>query len=96
MNIFLALFAAIAQYFQGAFLLPKTKNAGAGDMAHMMQMQMRYVIPVVIFLIGLKFPAALGLYWTTMSLFGIVHEGVVRMRAQSLAESHGSPNTGKK
>ncbi len=95
-NIFLALIAAAAQYFQGALLMPKTQNAGAGDMAHMMQMQMRYVIPIVIFFIGLKFPAALALYWTTMSLFGIVHEGVVRMRARSLTESHGSGNEGKK
>jgi len=34
--------------------------------------------------IGIQFPAAVSLYWTTMNLFAIVHEMIVRKKAETI------------
>ena len=49
-----------------------------------MNMQMRYVMPVFIFFIGLRLPPAIALYWTTMNVFAIVHEAIVRKQAREM------------
>lgn len=42
--------------------------------------QMKYIMPVFIFFIALKFPAAVSLYWTTMNIFAIVQENIIRKK----------------
>lgn len=95
-SVTLAALAGLSQYFQVKFAHPPDKNHGSkavskkgkgtfgGDFQKMMKTQMQYVFPFVIFFIGLRFSAALTLYWTVMNLFAIVHEGIVRKRAQAL------------
>jgi membrane protein insertase Oxa1/YidC/SpoIIIJ len=58
------------------------------NLARSMNIQMRYVMPFFIFFIALKFSSALALYWTTMNVFAIVHEAIVRKRAQNF---YGNP-----
>ncbi len=93
----LAFLAAFSQFLQARFLMPKniSTEPKRDDMMSIMQKQMQYTLPAVIFFIGLNLPSALALYWTTMSIFGIVHEGVVRKRAESLT-SYGNNNGGTK
>jgi len=76
-----AALSAISQFWQIKLATPP-KNAitGKSDTQSMMQKQMLYVFPVIIFIIGFKLPAAVALYWTTMNLFAIVHEAIVRNR----------------
>jgi len=92
-NAVLAFLAAFFQFLQARLMMPQETRRD-NPMA-IMQKQMQYTLPVVIFFVGLQLPAALALYWTTMSIFGMVHEGVVRKRAESL-RAHGSDNGGTK
>ena len=82
----LAFLAALSQFFQMQLALPPVKKANQGDsfkdsLARSMNVQMRYIMPFFIFFIGLKFSSAIALYWTTMNVFAIVHEAVVRKKA---------------
>lgn len=82
-SIVLALIAAVLQYIQIALSLPpkpqKTENTPP-DTQGDIQRAMSYTLPLVIFIVGMKFIAALPLYWTVMNLTAIVHEGIMRRR----------------
>lgn len=90
-SIILAAAAALSQFIQLSRMpSPKSQNPKDVSFASVMQKNMRYTLPGIIFITGLSFPAALTLYWTTMSLFGIVHEEVMRKKALSLADTNGN------
>jgi YidC/Oxa1 family membrane protein insertase len=87
-NVGMALLAAISQFWQAKLAMPpKTqgfdKEKPGVEMASMMQKQMLYVFPILIFFIAYKLPAAVSLYWTSMNIFAIVHEAYVRKKASS-------------
>src|SRR3990167_6034209 len=87
----LALGSAIAQYFQGRQLIPKSedarglrqilKDAGRGKQADQSEVNAAvgrstlYILPVFVFVISLNFAAALPLYWLTGSLVAIWQQG---------------------
>jgi len=89
-NIVFALLAAISQFFQMQFTVPKTpKKDKASDsktpdfkdeLAKSMGMQMKYVMPVIIFFIAKSFPVVVSLYLITSSLFAIGQELYVRRK----------------
>ncbi|MEK7070126.1 MAG: YidC/Oxa1 family membrane protein insertase [Patescibacteria group bacterium] len=86
--------AAITQFFQMKLAIPPIKKHEMGNtfkdnLAKSMNVQMRYVMPVFIFFIGLKLSSAIAIYWTTMNVFAIVHEAIVRKKAEKL---YGEPN----
>ncbi len=68
-NIFLALLAGAAQYWQAKMMSvrqpPKAAGAGGKDesMMAMMNKQMLYMMPAMTVLIGFSLPAGLTLYW---------------------------------
>lgn len=83
-NIFLAGLASVSQFLQVKLAMPpKPNTSGKPDTGAMMQKQMLYMFPVLIFVIGFSLPAAVALYWTTMNVFAIVHEAMVRNRLQN-------------
>lgn len=94
----LAFLAGFSQFFQMKLALPpikkdKTKVGSFKDnLAKSMNMQMRYIMPIVIVFIGLKFSSAIALYWTTMNVFAIIHETVVRRKAKKIYEQADSNN----
>lgn len=75
----MSFFAAISQYWQMKFAMPPGTAPGAGET----QKIMAYVLPVVILIIGFSMPAAVSLYWTAMNVFAIIHEAVVRRKAEA-------------
>ncbi len=90
----LAVLAGISQYFQISLSIPQIKNdkkkgdaAPEGSLsAEVMQnmtSQMKYVMPVIITLVGLKLTAALTLYWVVSNIFGIAQELLVRRRLEA-------------
>ncbi|KKS14790.1 MAG: Sporulation associated-membrane protein [Parcubacteria group bacterium GW2011_GWB1_41_6] len=95
-NIFLALLTGVTQFFQMRLSFPpsgkkaepvKIKPAASSfkdDLSRSMSFQSKYILPGIIFLVALRSPAAVAVYWTTMNLFGIVHESVVRGKAKKL------------
>ncbi|MEI8337818.1 MAG: YidC/Oxa1 family membrane protein insertase [bacterium] len=83
-NIWMAIIAGIGQFTQAQIVSPKTKKSEKGsmseDFAHSMNMQMKYVFPVIILMIGAGLPSALPLYWASRSIFMSVQEFVVRRK----------------
>jgi len=86
--------AALTQFYQMKLAIPPIKKQDLGNtfkdnLARSMNVQMRYVMPFFIFFIGLKLSSGIALYWTTMNIFAIVHEAIVRKKA---GKTYGEPN----
>ncbi len=85
-----AFIAAVAQFFQVQMTMPKqekkkTETKSFGDeLSRSMSMQMKYVMPAVIFFIARSFPVVVALYLITSSLFAIGQEYYVK-RKRALA-----------
>jgi YidC/Oxa1 family membrane protein insertase len=84
----LALLAGITQFFQTKISLPAlpskkentpadTKPSFKDDFARSMQMQMRYVMPVIIFFVAYRFSATIALYFLVSNIMAIAQEFVV-------------------
>ncbi len=87
----LAGFAAVTQFFQMRLATPplakkdsSKKGSFQDDFARSMNVQMRYIMPIFVFFIAFRFSSAIALYWTTMNLFAIVHEIIVRSKAKKM------------
>jgi YidC/Oxa1 family membrane protein insertase len=50
------------------------------DFSRIMSIQMTYMLPLIIVFASLKFPAAVALYWITMTVFAIIHESWVKKK----------------
>lgn len=81
----LAIAAAVTNFFQIRFSMPAYTPPEKGkertlkdDFAKSMNMQMRYVFPVVVLFIAYSISGAIALYWTTSNLFMIGQELVLR------------------
>lgn len=82
-SVLFALFAGITQYFQIKYSLPplKARSGKASlkdDLARSFHIQMRYVMPIIVFSIAYAISAAVAIYWTTSNLFAIGQEIYVR------------------
>ena len=89
-SVVLAACAGITQYFQTDLSLgrqkkevtkntPTVKNASfQEDFAKSMQVQMRYVLPVMISFIAFNTSAAVALYWTVSNILSITQELFIR------------------
>ncbi len=94
-NYFLALLVGLTQFFQIKLTLPPLEpkdlsgeNSLQADFARSMNLQMRFVMPVIITVISSQFPAAVGIYWLTGNLFGIAHELFVRQKAKLILKNN--------
>ncbi|MFA5997179.1 MAG: YidC/Oxa1 family membrane protein insertase [Candidatus Paceibacterota bacterium] len=90
-SVILALMAAVAQYYQLKLSIPAmapaekdAKPSFKDDFARSMNVQMRYMLPVIVFGISYSFSAAIALYWTTSNLFSVGHELYVKRKAEEL------------
>ncbi len=87
-NVGMAAIAAASQFVQAKLATPPavkgSDSPNSSDFNSIMQKQMVYMFPVMIFLFSLKLPAAVSLYWTVMNVFAIVHEAIVRKKAEKL------------
>jgi len=95
-NIFLAFLAAITQFFQARYSFPKQdpkpKDANAkpsfkDDMMKGMSIQIKYVLPVVIFFIAYSLISAAAIYWTISNLFAIGQEVYIRNKIRKPEEA---------
>lgn len=81
----LAFIAAITQYYQIKLSLPvlplRDKNAKPSfkdDFARSFNLQMRYMLPIIVFIVSYIISAAIALYWATSNLFSVGHELYVK------------------
>jgi YidC/Oxa1 family membrane protein insertase len=90
-SILFALFAGTTQYFQIKYSLPplKARNGKTSlkdDLARSFHIQMRYVMPIIVFSIAYAISAAVAIYWTTSNLFAIGQEIYVRKKIKNKYE----------
>lgn len=90
-SLIFALFAAVTQYYQIKLSIPAMAPAEKGakpsfkdDFARSFNVQMRYMLPVIVFGISYSISAAVALYWTTSNLFSITHELYVKRKAEAV------------
>lgn len=90
-SLIFAVFAAVTQYYQIKLSIPPMAPAGKGakpsfkdDFARSFNVQMRYMLPVIVFGISYSISAAVALYWTTSNLFSIAHELYVKRKAEEI------------
>lgn len=88
-SIVLALLAGITQFVQGYLSQPiqprnpEDKNkvkTFQEEMAHSMQINIRYVLPIFIAFIAYKISAAIALYWVVSNLCTIAQEWYIRRK----------------
>jgi len=84
-NLPLALLAGITQYIHTSLMLPPRKkrdpNAAPNfkeDFAHSMHIQMKYVMPVIIFVVAYTLSATIALYFLVSNLTSIAQEYFVK------------------
>lgn len=90
-SLILAFLAAVTQYYQIKLSIPPMAPAEKGakpsfkdDFARSFNVQMRYMLPVIVFGISYSISAAVALYWTTSNLFSIAHELYVKRKAEAI------------
>ncbi|OHA26172.1 MAG: hypothetical protein A3C06_03545 [Candidatus Taylorbacteria bacterium RIFCSPHIGHO2_02_FULL_46_13] len=81
----LALITAVSQFFQVKFSMPAAKPQAAGDtfkdnLARSMNVQMRYLFPIMAFFIVYNLSGTIALYWTTNNLCAIAQEWYIRRK----------------
>lgn len=92
----LAALAGFTQFIHANLSIPKSAPKKEGeepsfkdDFARSMQMQMRYVMPVIIFVFAYSISAAIAIYFTVSNLVSIGQEFIVR-RHRVAAETEAS------
>lgn len=75
--------AGVFQFIQMKYLAPQQQSQPAGNeeaakMMASMQKNMTYIFPAMTIFIALSLPAALALYWTVSTLFGIAQQIIVK------------------
>lgn len=90
-SIILALLAAITQYYQIKLSIPvmaplgkDAKPSFKDDFARSFNVQMRFMLPVIVFGVSYSISAAIALYWTTSNLFSVIHELYVKRKAAEI------------
>ncbi len=82
-NVFpLPILVAVAQWFALRFMMRKAPNAAAssGMAGQMQQMQkvMQWAMPLMIGFFTATFPAGVGIYWLTSTLFGVGQQWLIK------------------
>lgn len=90
-NVYLALAAGLAQFYQGKLLQtkrpkPKVEGSEDEDMASIMNKQMMYFMPFMTAMISYQFSAGLALYWFVSTLFTIIQQLIVFKKKKSESE----------
>jgi len=94
-SVTVAVLAAVSQYYQIRFTLPKLEPKKEGEkrdfkdeLSRSMNMQMKYVLPVFVLIGAWSLPAVVGIYWVTSNLFAIAQEVYMRRDRKEVAVSH--------
>ena len=75
-----AVLAALAQYFQARLAFTSSQPAA-------MKIAMLYFLPGLILVALFKFPAAVGLYWITTTIFSIIQQIIVNRSVKNAGNS---------
>ena len=80
-SLILALLAGITTYIQVMISSRSVSSVGTqGDLARVMQMQMKFVLPIVATAVSYSISGVVGLYWTVSNITTIIQEHYFRTR----------------
>lgn len=87
-NIFMAILAGLAQFWQAQMIMPKNKLPGAPKtsdefMAQAISKQTLYFLPVLTVFVSWRLPSGLALYWLVTTIFTVVQQYVIIRAAPS-------------
>lgn len=86
-SILLGLFAAVTTYFQIKYSTLETENdkksTNEFDFAKAMQVQMKYMFPILVFFISWSVSSAISIYWVTSNIFTILQEIYIKKHVKS-------------
>lgn len=82
-SLFLALAVGISSFFQMKFSLPKI-TPNSNEFVKSMNLQMRYVMPVMIGFFAYQISSAISLYWITSNIFAIGQEVMLKRQNQEI------------
>lgn len=95
-NIIIAILAAVAQFIQSSLLVSKSAPLEPGktrsfqeEFARSMNIQMKYMIPVLIGFVAYATSAAVAIYFATSAIFGAAERLIVEYRMKKLKEVDG-------
>lgn len=82
-SLLLALCAGISSFFQMKFSSPPSPASSNNpsfrdDLARSMNLQMRYMFPIIVFFISYQISGVVALYWCTSNIFTIIQEANLR------------------
>lgn len=96
-NIILAALAGVSQYFQMKLSMPpipkddgekkKGDTSFKDEFAKNMNLQMRYMLPGIVFFVAHSISSAVALYWLVSNLFSIGHELIVKRKATKILKT---------
>ena len=102
-NAYIAILAAVSQFFQIRFTLPKVEPKKEGiksdfkdELSRSMNTQMKYVLPVFVLIGAYSLPAVVGIYWVTSNLFAIAQELYMRSNRKATEIIHKKNNLPEK
>lgn len=88
-SIFFALLAGVSQFFQARIVSARSQTPEGGDqnsiqakIGKSMQMQMKYVFPIIIVVIAFNLSAAVALYWVVNNVITIVQELLIKRKLE--------------
>ena len=87
-SVFLAVFVGLSSFFQMKLSLPKPAS-GSNEFVKSMNLQMRYVMPVMISFFAYQISSAISLYWITSNLFAIGQEMILKKPNQDIPKAQG-------
>jgi YidC/Oxa1 family membrane protein insertase len=92
----LAILAGATQYLQVHFAMPPSaprsdKATFQEDFARSLQMQMKYVLPVIVLFVAYATGAAVALYWVTSNTFAVGQELLVKRRMEAASNTNIKP-----
>ena len=87
-SMIIAFLAAVTTFFQFKISMKsqsKPKGNSFGDnLTRSMQMQMKYIFPIIVFFISYSISGAIALYWLTTNLFSIGQEIFIRKKLKTI------------
>ena len=80
-GILIPLFVGITMLLSAWLTQLRTHDPDAGDQQKMQQRMMLIVMPIVMAVFTVNFPVAVGIYWISSQIFGVVQDLVMNKRA---------------
>lgn len=97
-NVFIAILAAVLQYLSTKLIMPSSQKSQnnqvienpAQKMTRVLQKEIIFIGPIITFIILVKWPSNVGLYWATTTIVSILQQKIIQKR---LAVEMSSSNT---